>query len=212
MSTETESRADSIDQRRDRLEDTRRFRRGEQSRLLSAIVGAVVTVVLSFIPLSAVVGGAVAGYLRGGDREEGLRVGALSGVVAAVPIVLLLALAIVGFGFIAIANGPRFGLALVAVFILGAVLVVAFVAGLSALGGYLAVLLVDGSDGDRARARASQAPADRSGGDDEDVGTGAGTPADASSDRSSATVPSDDDPTETDVATGVDPDGDGRPS
>ncbi|AEH37345.1 DUF5518 domain-containing protein [Halopiger xanaduensis] len=55
---------------------------------VNALVGGVVGIVLSFIPGSAFVGGALAGYLEGGDGGDGLRVGALAGLVMLVPMVL----------------------------------------------------------------------------------------------------------------------------
>jgi hypothetical protein len=56
---------------------------------VNALLGGVATVVLLFLPLSPVFGGAVAGYLQGPDRRMGLTAGALAGVVALVPLVLL---------------------------------------------------------------------------------------------------------------------------
>ncbi|MFC7007049.1 DUF5518 domain-containing protein [Halalkalicoccus salilacus] len=38
---------------------------------LNALIGGVIGVVLSFIPLSTVIGGTVAGYLEGGDYTSG---------------------------------------------------------------------------------------------------------------------------------------------
>jgi hypothetical protein len=183
--------------------------RPDQSRLLSAIVGAVVTVVLSVVPLSPIVGGAVAAYLRGGDREEGLRVGALSGGIAAVPILLLLLVVFGAIGLFAIFDGVRSLLVLAGGFLVSAALVVAFVAGLSALGGYLAVLFLEGS---RSHSRSGDHGAgtdpDRGGaaadGDDDPIDT-----ADAAGSRSgtgSAPGTDVDDPSTGDVATGVEPD------
>jgi hypothetical protein len=51
-------------------------------RLTNALIGAVVTVVLPFVPFSPLLGGAVAGYLQ---ERDGFRVGAPSGAIAAVP-------------------------------------------------------------------------------------------------------------------------------
>jgi|APHM01.1.fsa_nt_gi hypothetical protein len=53
---------------------------------MNALIGAAVTVVTSFTGVSPVIGGAVAGYL---NRVDGATVGALSGALAAVPLVLL---------------------------------------------------------------------------------------------------------------------------
>lgn len=55
---------------------------------INALVGGGVGIVLSFLPGSTFVGGAVAGYLEGGDGGDGLRVGALAGLVMLVPMVL----------------------------------------------------------------------------------------------------------------------------
>lgn len=63
----------------------------EGNTFVNALVGAVVTVVtVSIIPFSPVVGGLVSGYLEGGDTGDALRVGALSGVLALIPALLLL--------------------------------------------------------------------------------------------------------------------------
>lgn len=100
---------------------------------LNAVVGAMVTAVASFLPISPLFGGAVAGYL---SRDRGLRVGGLSGVLAAVPLLAVFAflgvgLATAGFGVVA------------AVLVLATLLGVAFTVVLSAVGGYLGVALAD---------------------------------------------------------------------
>lgn len=63
---------------------------GEGDTLLNAILGAVVTIVLSFTVFSPLLGGAVAGYLQRGDRGDGVRVGAISGGIAALPFLLFI--------------------------------------------------------------------------------------------------------------------------
>lgn len=56
---------------------------------MNALVGAVVAIVTApMLPFAAIVGGAVAGYLERGDLDEGARVGAFAGGIAAVPTVL----------------------------------------------------------------------------------------------------------------------------
>jgi len=123
-------------------------RRGETPRAPpatwpNAIVGAVVTIVTAAIPLSPIVGGAVAGYLEGGDGSARARVGALAGLLSMLPVVVLF-LFVVG-GFITIQ--PTLGTGAVAVIMAG--LVIAFVAvilytiGLGALGGYLSLVVTD---------------------------------------------------------------------
>lgn len=110
-----------------------------EDTVVNALVGALVAVALVFLTpvVSVVVGGGVAGYLQ---KESGGRVGALTGVFAAVPFVLLFV--VVG-SFIAL--GPLgsdagafsvFGLMLLLV---GLVVVGGVAAGLGALGGYLGV-------------------------------------------------------------------------
>jgi hypothetical protein len=140
MSTGTGSSAGGVEQYRG------------QSTLVSVLAGAVVTVITSFVPLSPVLGGGVAAYLYSGDRGDGTRVGAISGAVATVPVLLGV---VVIAGFLALAPvgiSPRaFGASLVFLLLLVVVfaVVVLYTVGLSALGGYLAVLLQDrpGTDG-----------------------------------------------------------------
>lgn len=115
----------------------RRRTRGTDAGLagdtLNAVVGAVVTVVASFVPFSPVLGGGVAGYLSG---DRGARVGALSGVVGALPVVVIL-------GFLAVGLVAA-GFAVVAVVALVTLLfAVAFFVALSALGGFVGVAIAD---------------------------------------------------------------------
>lgn len=99
--------------------------------LLNAAIGAVATVGLSFTAVSPVIGGAIAAYLEG---DDGLRVGAISGVIALLPAVLVVLLGFVFFVGAGAAGGAVF------VF-LGVVLVGAWVVGLSVLGGYVGIYL-----------------------------------------------------------------------
>lgn len=118
----------------------------EGDTLVNALIGGIVSIIVSFVPFSPVLGGGVAGYLQGGDRSDGVRVGALAGVVALVPLVLLL-LVFGTFGMFAMTGGMMagmggragvagmgFGLAfLLVALVIGAV----YTVGLSALGGWL---------------------------------------------------------------------------
>ncbi|MFB6188622.1 MAG: DUF5518 domain-containing protein [Halapricum sp.] len=113
----------------------------------NAIVGGVVTVVVSAIPFSPVLGGAVSGYLQGTTRTDGARVGAYAGLVAAAPIVVLFAFFLIGFAILASELGfvaPML-LGIVGLFV-GLLLAVAYLVGLSALGGYLGVALGERDD------------------------------------------------------------------
>jgi hypothetical protein len=106
--------------------------------LLNAVVGAVVTVLLSFAGFSALLGGGVAGYLQREDRQTAAAVGALSGVFATVPFLFL-----VGFFFVFVLTGIGGGFPLPGgvelVVILFVLLPLLFLwnAALGAAGGYL---------------------------------------------------------------------------
>lgn len=101
-------------------------------------VGALVTVALSFIPFSSVLGGVTAASRRDGGYLEGLGIGTAAGVAAMVPLAALFvpAVAITGFlGFGISPASPAYDLflALIALFY------VLYTVGLSALGGLVGV-------------------------------------------------------------------------
>lgn len=110
--------------------------------LVNAVIGAVVTTVLSpILPFSPVFGGAIAGYLQGGDRSDGLRIGAISGCVAFIPAVLLAGVAflfILPF-FIGVGGGEALGFGLFSGFIVLVILggIATYIIGLSVAGGWL---------------------------------------------------------------------------
>lgn len=108
--------------------------------LLNAVVGAVATIGLSFTGISPVLGGALAAYLDGGDTTNGLRVGALSGLIASIPVGAILAIALLFLpltGDLGVAIG---GLVIVVVIV---VISVGYTVALSALGGALGIYLAD---------------------------------------------------------------------
>ena len=117
----------------------------EGDTLVNAAIGAVVSIVLSFLPVSPAFGGAVAAYLQGGSREEGTRVGALSGAIAALPIAFLFA--VVGGIFLGLGvglSGPRVSfLGFAVLFVVVFVVAVVYSAVLGAIGGYAVVYLVE---------------------------------------------------------------------
>lgn len=131
----------------------------QRSTTMNALIGAVVTVVTSFVPFSPVVGGAVAGYLEGRD---GARVGAISGGMAAVPILLL------GFLFMffiplgmGMGMGVRAGIGMFLFWLLALVVVLVYTVGLSAVGGLIGTYLAEGRNERRAgRAAEGDTPAD----------------------------------------------------
>lgn len=119
---------------------------GEGDTLLNALVGAVVTVILAFIPFSTVLGGGVAGYLQKGTRNDGLRVGAISGLIALVPIFIFGSLFGGLFLFTMLGVGPRGVIGLGFVFLLVLFVIVLYTVALSALGGYLGAYIATETD------------------------------------------------------------------
>ncbi|QIO23309.1 DUF5518 domain-containing protein [Haloarcula sp. JP-L23] len=111
----------------------------EQDTLLNAVIGAVATAILSgFVPFAPVFGGALAGYLEGGDRDDGLRVGAISGAIGLVfTLVVFAFVGMVFLGFLLGGMPMRMGAVGVVFFVVAAVFAAVYVVGLSALGGWL---------------------------------------------------------------------------
>jgi cell division protein FtsL len=103
---------------------------------VNALVGAVVTVLLSFIPFAPLVGGAVAGFL---ERREGTRIGVFAGVFAAIPLFLLLLLF---GGALTVIPIPHGGVeSIVVVVLLVVFFLLLYVVVLSAVGGVVGVYL-----------------------------------------------------------------------
>lgn len=105
--------------------------------LLNAVLGAVVTAIATpIVPFAPLVGGAISGYLDAGSTESGAKIGAVSGTIALVPLLVIVPLLL-------------FVLFLDPVFAVGVLLIVGFVAvflaaytiGLGALGGVLGVYI-----------------------------------------------------------------------
>lgn len=112
----------------------------EGNTLVNALVGGVASVVLSFVPLSPLLGGALAGYLEGGSRNDGIRVGVYAGLVAAVPFLFFGVAFLLLWGSALIGMGPRpaTSFLFVIVFVLfGLVAGALYAVGLSAAGGWL---------------------------------------------------------------------------
>ncbi|MFC5277730.1 DUF5518 domain-containing protein [Halorubrum rubrum] len=113
--------------------------------LLNAVIGAVATIALSFTGISPVLGGALAGYLDGGDSGDGLRIGAISGAIASIPVVGFLLLVLLVLPFLGVFGFPlEVGIAAGGVVVFGVIVVVggiAYTVALSALGGLLGVYL-----------------------------------------------------------------------
>lgn len=114
----------------------------EGDTLVNALLGAVVGTVLGFVlPFGPIFGGALAGYMQGGDRSDGLRIGALAGAIAFVPYVVIGGLILLLILPLVIGAGTgeflAFG-AITGVFVLVVLVGLAvYVVGLSAVGGWL---------------------------------------------------------------------------
>lgn len=110
----------------------------------AAVVGAVATGLLSFLPLSPVFGGGIAAYLDLPDTDRSVRLGALSGALAAVPAVVILAFTTVGLytGLSVLDDG---WIRVTTVMWMGVSVLITVVAsvGLGGVGGYAADQLVD---------------------------------------------------------------------
>lgn len=114
--------------------------------------GAAVTVVLSVIPFSPIVGGAVATSRRESGYVAGLGVGAVSGVLAGIPLLALFVPALIIAGLLGFGIAPSssaYSVFLAIVFGLFGL----YTVGLSALGGIGGVWARDNTDWDLDPAR-----------------------------------------------------------
>lgn len=112
-----------------------------------AVIGAVVSMVTAFVPLSPLIGGIVAGYLEGGTNNNRARVGALSGLVASIPMVILFVFLIGGFIVVAMELNLGIVSAVGAIgLIVGLFVAVLYFVGLSALGAYLSTAIDDSQE------------------------------------------------------------------
>ncbi|MEF8815025.1 MAG: DUF5518 domain-containing protein [Halovenus sp.] len=120
---------------------------GEGDTLLNAVIGAVVTLVLSFTGFSPILGGMAAGYLQRGDRAGGARVGALAGAIAALPFLLLFSV-FGGFFFTGSRMGGGMGVpsSFLPFLLFGLAFALVWSIGLSALGGYLGAYIATETD------------------------------------------------------------------
>lgn len=109
--------------------------------LYNAAVGAVVTIILSFTGFSPLLGGGVAGYLQGAPPKRGARVGAISGAIAILPMLLLGVLAMVVFAIPMGTFGVPGALEVVIMLVVMVPMMLLWFVGLSAIGGYLGAYL-----------------------------------------------------------------------
>ncbi|WP_440771317.1 DUF5518 domain-containing protein [Natronorubrum sp. DTA28] len=101
---------------------------------LNAVIGGAAGIVLSFVPGSTLLGGGIAGYLEGGEPADGLRVGALAGLVMLVPFVFFGFLASIFFLGVS-GSAPGMGVMLVVFLVFGAL----YTVGLSVVGAVLGI-------------------------------------------------------------------------
>lgn len=127
---------------------------GEGDTLVNAIVGAVAGLLLFFVPFSPVIGGAVAGYLQREDYEQGAIVGALSGVLAAIPGALLVTAVAVFFTLgIGVAGAGASIVGFLLIFLLITLGVALYTVALGAIGGVVGAYLAEEYGDDDSAAR-----------------------------------------------------------
>ncbi|HKL27729.1 MAG TPA: DUF5518 domain-containing protein [Natrialbaceae archaeon] len=139
-------------------------KRSRSGTLTNGFLGAVVTVVFSFIPFSPVLGGAVAAYLQKGDGNESLRVGAISGLMAAAPLVLIITFVFGFLSLIPLAEGEPVATGffwLILLFSAGVILV--YSVGLSAAGGFVGHVILEREERRETPRRRTRVQRDRSG-------------------------------------------------
>jgi hypothetical protein len=108
---------------------------GGSSTLINGLLGGFAGILLSFIPFAAIVGGVLAGYLEGGQPTDGLKPGAIAGLVMFLPITFIVFFLLFIMGM---AGTPA------AIGILGIVILLfsaLYSIGSGVLGGYLGVYL-----------------------------------------------------------------------
>ncbi|GAB7121090.1 hypothetical protein JCM9743_35600 [Natrinema sp. JCM 9743] len=104
------------------------------------MIGAVAGVILSFVPLSTLLGGAITAYLEGGTPNDGIRVGAIAGVIMLVLMVFMGMFIMMFFLGFEVGGAPRMlTFMLLSMLVFGSL----YTVGLSAVGGYLGIYLKD---------------------------------------------------------------------
>lgn len=116
---------------------------------INALVGVVAAFAWSMLPLVGVlaplVGGAVAGYLQNTGRGDGLKVGAVVGLVGTIPIVVVIVVVMSFLGVVSLSEGGLVAGGAIGVFGIVALVVVAVTnTAVSAAGGFLGASMADG--------------------------------------------------------------------
>ena len=103
----------------------------------SAVLGAIVTGILSFLPFSPVIGGGAAGYLERYGTGRAVSVGAFSGFLAMVPVLVILVFVTFGlYAGLATVQYSGLGIVTAAAMLFALLFTAAYGAGLGALGGF----------------------------------------------------------------------------
>jgi hypothetical protein len=130
--------------------------RRQGDTLINAIIGAIVSVVLSFTGVGIILGGVAAGYLQNRGKGAGVKVGGLSGLIAAIPAFLVITLAFGSLSLFSLGaggSGAFFGFGFLALVVLIFVAIV-FV-GMGALGGLVGGVLADNQHRNRDQNRST---------------------------------------------------------
>ncbi len=103
----------------------------------NAVRGAAVSGLLSFVPFSSAIGGAVAGYLEHSKSDRTISVGALSGLIVIAPVLLLVLFALGGVvaGMIAV-EAAGIALTVIVLLFLAVTITTVTGVGVGAIGGY----------------------------------------------------------------------------
>ena len=107
----------------------------EGNTWVNVLVGAAITLGLSFTGFSPLLGGGVSGYLEASSPKRGAVVGALSGVIVTLPL-LLIVMAGIGF-FVAVPPTGLGGFEVALILVMIVPLFFLWFVALSAAGGYL---------------------------------------------------------------------------
>lgn len=109
---------------------------------MNSIVGAVVILLLSYLPFTPAIGGIVTGYLEGDDRIEGGKAGVVAGLFAVIPLYLVSLFVVPVFFFapfgVPVIPGNPILFAMVLLLIVGIYLIV-----FSGLGGFVGSYVAD---------------------------------------------------------------------
>lgn len=110
---------------------------------VNALIGGVASILLAFLPFSPLIGGFISGYLHDSDRGAALRVGALAGLVALVPLLFIGMIVFLFAGLGIVAGAPRAGIAFLFLIFVAGTFAILYTVGLSAAGGYLGAIVAE---------------------------------------------------------------------